>query len=85
MHHRQAVPKFKVAGVIYWIETIDGHHVADDLGDAAEALGLPGFGIDIGELAIPNLTRGGSIDDVPDVAAAMETIQEAVRSVPSKL
>ena len=85
MHHRHAVPKFKVAGVIYWIDTIDGQHVADDLRDAAEALELTGFGIDIWELAIPNLTRGGSIDDVPDVAAAMETIQEAVRSVPSKL
>lgn len=85
MHHRQAVPKFKVAGVIYWIDTIDGHHVADDLRDAAEALGLPGFGIDMEELAIQNLTRSGSIDDAPDVAAAMETIQEAVRSVPSKL
>ena len=85
MHHRQAVPKFKVAGVIYWIDTIDGQHVADDLRDAAEDLGLPGFGIDMGELAIPNLTRGGSIDNVPDVAPAMETIKEAVRSVPSKL
>ena len=85
MHHRHAVPKFKVAGVIYWIDTIDGQHVADDLRDAAEALGLPGFGIEMGELAIPNLTRGGSIDDAPDVGAAMETIQEAVRSVPSKL
>ena len=85
MHHRQAVPKFKVAGVIYWIDTIDGQHVADDLRDAAEALGLPGFGIDMGELAIPNLTRGGSIDNVPDVAPAMETIKEAVRSVPSNL
>ena len=85
MHHRHAVPKFKVAGVIYWIDTIDGLHVADDLRDAAEALGLPVFGIDMGELAIQNLTRGGSIDDMPDVAAAMETIQEAVRSVPSKL
>ena len=85
MHHRQAVPKFKVAGVIYWIDTIDGQHVADDLRDAAEDLGLPGFGIDMGELAIPNLTRGGSIDNVPDVAPAMETIKEAVRSVPLKL
>ena len=85
MHHRHAVPKFKVAGVIYWIDTIDGQHVADDLRDAAEALGMPGFGFDMGELAIPNLTRGGSIDDVSDVTTAMETIQEAVRSVPSKL
>ena len=76
---RYADLKFKAAGVIYGIDAKDGHGVADDLRAAAEAVGLPWIGIDMGEL-FPDLPKGGSIDDVPDVAAAIELMLEAARS-----
>ena len=76
---RYADLRFKVAGVIYGIDAKDGHGVADDLRAAAEAVGLPWIGIDMGEL-FPDLPKGGSIDDVEDVGAAIELILEAARS-----
>ena len=76
---RYADLRFKVAGVVYAIDAKDGHGVADDLSAAAEAVGLPWIGIDMGEL-FPDLPKGGSIDDVPDVATAIELILEAARS-----
>ena len=71
--------KFKVAGVIYLTDAIDGHGTADELRKAAEDVGLPFISIDMGKL-FPDLPEGGSIDDVPDVAAAIEIILEAARS-----
>ena len=76
---RYADLRFKVAGVIYGIDAKDGHGVADDLREAAEAVGLPWIGIDMGEL-FPDLPKGGSIDDVEDVGASIELILEAARS-----
>lgn len=72
-----------VAGVGY---LADADQQGVDLGrrcrDAAGSVGLPFIGIDMAG-AFPGLPKGGSLNDVPDVRAAIQQILDAMNEDPS--
>lgn len=72
--------RFQVAGVVY-ISDHDqmGRVKANKAAEAAEMAGLPLVVIHANDV-FEGLPKGGSIDDVDDVGAAMEMIQAAARS-----
>lgn len=72
--------RFQVAEVVYLADhDKTGRYKADRAVEAAEMASLPLIVIHAGEL-FEGLPEGGSIDNVPDVEAAMEKIQAAARS-----
>ena len=78
--HREL--KEMVAGVVYLADADrQGAALGRRLKDAALFVGLPFIGIDMG-VAFPDLPKGGSLDDVPDVGAAIEQILAGVNENP---
>ena len=70
--------KEMVAGVVYLADADrQGAALGRRLKDAATFVGLPFIGIDMG-VAFPDLPKGGSLDDVPDVGAAIQQILAGV-------
>ena len=77
--------RLKSQGVQGVINLADADPQGLDLGrrcrDAAAAVGLPFIGIDMREL-FPDLPKGGSLDDMGNVTAAIQVILDAVNEDP---